>query len=216
MVEEQLRPRGIHARVVLEAMGAVAREEFLPPARRAHAYDDGALAIGEGQTISQPFMVAVMTQLVLSPEVEAGGRFGRVLEVGAGSGYQAAVLAALAKEVVTIERLPALAERARATLARVGATNVEVVVGDGTLGLPDKAPFDAILVAAGAPRVPDPLVDQLAVGGRLVVPVGDRWVQELAVVTRDGDSRREERSTRCVFVPLIGAEGWADEVVHRW
>lgn len=212
MVERQLEVRGIHEPVVLEAMRTVPREGFVPTDARGRSYYDGAMPIGLGQTISQPYMVAVMTQHLLTPRVASGGgeRFKLALEVGGGSGYQAAVLSMLSERVVTIERVPELADRARQTLARLGYDNVEVIAGDGTIGLPDRAPFDAILVAAAAPDVPSALKDQLSPGGRLVVPVGSRGLQELAVIRRTATGFQEERSTRCVFVPLIGEQGWKD------
>lgn len=207
MVERQLVARGIRDRRVLEAMAAVPRHELVPKASRDRSYGDHAMSIGMGQTISQPYMVAVMTELLLGPRP---GRLGRVLEVGGGSGYQAAVLAHVAERVFTVERVAPLAERAREDLARLGYGGVEVVVGDGTLGLPGEAPFDGILVAAAAPAVPGALKEQLAPGGRLVVPVGTRGLQELIVVQRLARGFHEERADRCVFVPLIGAEGWPE------
>jgi protein-L-isoaspartate(D-aspartate) O-methyltransferase len=210
MIERQLVARGIDERVVLEAMRAVPREEFVPPESRGRAYADSALPIGLGQTISQPYMVAAMVQAVLTPRAASGVAIRRALEVGCGSGYQAAVLSCLSDEVIAIERIPELAERARQTLSRLGYHNVEVVTGDGTVGLADRAPFDAIVVAAAAPRVPRALEEQLAPGGRLVVPVGSRSHQELAVVHRLAAGLREERGTSCVFVPLIGEQGWEE------
>ena len=203
MVERQLRHRGITDERVLEAMGRVPRELFVPAAQRAHAYEDGALPIGHGQTISQPFVVAAMCQL-------AGLRGGeRVLEVGTGSGYAAAVLAELAAQVVSIERVPGLAERARAALQAAGSPNVEVRVGDGSLGAPDRAPFDAIVVAAAAPEVPEALLAQLAEGGRLVLPLGTRAAQRLVVVVQTPEGPVERDSIQVRFVPLIGAEGFS-------
>jgi protein-L-isoaspartate(D-aspartate) O-methyltransferase len=201
-IDDQLVSRGVHDPRVLDAMRRVPREAFVPDQARPYAYDDRALAIGSGQTISQPFMVAAMT--------EALGLIGgeRVLEVGTGSGYQAAVLAELAREVITIERRPELAETARSTLDALGYRTITVIVGDGTLGNPEHAPFDGILVAAGAPRVPDALRNQLAPGGRLVIPVGTPEQQRLVVVTRNGDSFSESAGVGCVFVPLVGADGW--------
>ncbi|MCS7007933.1 MAG: protein-L-isoaspartate(D-aspartate) O-methyltransferase, partial [Gaiellaceae bacterium] len=176
MVERQLRSRGIRDERVLAAMAHVPRELFLPPELRAHAYADGALSIGYGQTISQPFVVATICELL-----ELTGRE-RVLDVGTGSGYQAAVLAELASEVVTIERVPELAERARAALDSAGYREVITLVGDGSLGVPGWAPFDAIAVAAAAPEVPRALYEQLVEGGRLVLPRGTRVGQELVQV----------------------------------
>lgn len=212
MVDRQLKLRGIHEPVVLDALGTVPREEFVPSDSRSRAYYDGAMPIGLGQTISQPYMVAIMTQYLLTPRVASGGeeKFGLTLEVGGGSGYQAAVLSLLSEQVITIERVPGLADKARQTLTKLGYDNVEVVAGDGTIGLPDRGPFDAILVAAAAPNVPPALKKQLAPGGRLVVPVGSRGLQELAIIRRTAKGFHEERSTRCVFVPLIGEQGWED------
>ena len=204
MVEYQLRRRGIRDARVLEAMARVPRERFVPESLSAHAYDDGALPIGNDQTISQPFVVATICALLGLH----GGE--RVLDVGTGSGYQAAVLAELAAEVVTIERIPELADRARTTLADLGYGNVEVTVGDGSLGVPERAPFDAIAVAAAAPTIPPALFDQLAEGGRLVVPRGSRFGQELVLVVRTPNGPTERRSIPCRFVPLVGDEGFGE------
>ena len=202
MVDEQLRARGIADERVLTAMEHVPRDLFVPEQERPYAYADAALPIGEGQTISQPFMVAVICEALALRGDE------RVLDVGTGSGYQAAVLAELAAEVHTIERLPALAERARAVLAAGGYERVRVHVGDGTLGLPEHAPFGGIAVAAAAPGLPQTLFDQLEPGGRLVVPVGGRYGQELEVVVRGPDGPVVSRSVPCRFVPLVGEEGF--------
>jgi protein-L-isoaspartate(D-aspartate) O-methyltransferase len=202
MVERQLRRRGIGDERVLEAMARVPRELFVPANLREYAYEDGALPIGEGQTISQPYIVATICSLL---ELDGDER---VLDVGTGSGYQAAVLAELAREVVTIERIPALAERARASLAAAGHPEVEVIVGDGSLGVPDRAPFDAIAVAAAAPRVPEALYAQLAPGGRLVVPRGTRWGQDLVQVVKTPEGPVERAAVPCRFVPLVGLEGF--------
>jgi protein-L-isoaspartate(D-aspartate) O-methyltransferase len=199
-----LRRRGIGDERVLDAIARVPREAFVSPELRRSAYDDRALPIGHGQTISQPFMVA---EICAALELRGDER---VLDVGTGSGYQAAVLAELAAEVVTIERVPELAEHARETLARAGYGRVDVRVGDGTLGVPERAPFDAIAVAAAAPAVPDALYDQLTDGGRMVVPVGSRRDQWLQVVRRAPDGPVVVRSVPCRFVPLIGSEGFAD------
>ena len=198
--------RGIRDEKVLAALAAVPRELFVPEQLRRNAYADRALPIGSGQTISQPFMVATMLEAL---ELDGG----RVLEVGTGSGYQAALLAELADEVVTIERVPELAEEARRTLERAGYERVEVRVGDGTLGVPERAPFDAIVVAAAAPAVPGPLYDQLAPGGRLVVPVGTRRDQWLEIVERGPDGPIRVRTVPCRFVPLLGAAGFDDDGV---
>ena len=201
MVDLQIRSRGIDDAPVLDAMRAVPRHRFVPRSEQPAAYDDCPLPLGHGQTISQPYMVAAMTAaLALSPRA-------RVLEVGTGSGYQAAVLACLAAEVVTIEWVPELAARARAALEELGAANVTVVNGDGTADF-EGGPFDAVLVAAGAPRVPSVLRDRLADGGRLVMPVGSPTLQTLTVVRRTGDAFREQASDPCRFVPLRGRHGW--------
>jgi protein-L-isoaspartate(D-aspartate) O-methyltransferase len=205
MVEEQLRARDILDERVLQAMSVVPRHLFVPERERARAYADAALPIGYGQTISQPYMVARICEALGLRGTE------RVLDVGTGSGYQAAVLAELAAEVHTIERLPALAEQARAALAAAGYGHVHVHVGDGTLGLPEHAPFDAIAVAAAAPRVPPALYEQLRVGGRLVVPVGGREGQELQIVVRSPEGPAVLRSVPCRFVPLVGEQGFDRE-----
>jgi protein-L-isoaspartate(D-aspartate) O-methyltransferase len=205
MVERQLRRRGISDERVLAAMGRVPRELFLPESLRPHAYDDGALPIGHGQTMSQPFVVATICSLLALEGQE------RVLDVGTGSGYQAAVLAELAAEVVTIERIEAIAAVARTGLAEAGYRNVEVRVGDGSMGVPDRAPFDGIAVAAAAPSVPPALYDQLADGGRLVVPRGSRRGQELVLVLRTPEGPVERRSIPCRFVPLVGDEGFGED-----
>jgi protein-L-isoaspartate(D-aspartate) O-methyltransferase len=203
MVETQLRARGIEDGRVLAAMRRVPRELFLPSELRSRAYDDAALPIGGGQTISQPYMVArICEELALR-----GGE--RVLDVGTGSGYQAAVLAELAGEVHSIERLAPLAEQARERLESAGyAGRVHVHVGDGTRGLPEAAPFDAIAVAAAAPEVPASLYEQLEPGGRLVVPVGGRWEQLLEVIVRTPGGPVVVRTVPCRFVPLLGEEGF--------
>lgn len=204
-IDSQLVARGITDSRVLEAMRRVSRAAFVPDHAQSDAYADRALPIGSGQTISQPYMVAVMTEALQLTGSE------RVLDVGTGSGYQAAVLAELARHVITIERVPELAEAARTRLAALGYTNIDVVVGDGTLGAPAHAPFDGILVAAGAPAVPQALKEQLsAEGGRLVVPVGPPAQQWLTIVTRSGDRFDEARGTGCVFVPLVGVHGWPE------
>jgi protein-L-isoaspartate(D-aspartate) O-methyltransferase len=202
MVEHQLRGRGISDERVLVAMERVPRELFVPEEVRKHSYEDGALPIGHGQTISQPFIVATICELLALKGHE------RVLDVGTGSGYQAAVLAELAAEVVTIERVPELAESARGALAESGYDRVEVRTGDGSLGVPERAPFAAIAVAAAAPTIPDALYAQLEEGGRLVVPRGSRWGQELVLVVRTPEGPQERASIACRFVPLLGEEGF--------
>jgi protein-L-isoaspartate(D-aspartate) O-methyltransferase len=202
MVREQIARRGVSDPRVLEAMRAVPRERFVPPARADQAYADRAVSIGLGQTISQPYMVAVMTEAL---RVSPGDR---VLEIGTGSGYQSAVLAALGAHVISVERHEALADLARQRLAALGVTSVTVVVGDGTEGHAAGAPYQAILVTAGAPHVPAALREQLVDGGRLVIPVGPAAHQELLVIQRDGDRYTESAREGCVFVPLIGRDGW--------
>ncbi len=204
MVDDQLVSRGLTDERVLRAMRSVPRHRFVPSTYLRRAYDDGALPTHHNQTISQPYMVAMMTAEL------APGSDGRVLEVGTGSGYQAAVLAMLVREVVTIERDADLAEQARRTLAALGVDNVAVHVGDGTLGVPSAAPYDGILVTAGAPEVPKALSDQLADGGRLVIPVGSRDGQDVLTVERRGDQLLRRARIPCRFVPLVGVEGWAD------
>ena len=203
MVAEQLRGRDVEDERVLAAMKRVPRERFVPPELASHAYEDAALPIGFGATISQPYMVARIC--------EALGLHGRerVLDVGTGSGYQAAVLAELAAEVDTIERVPELAAQARANLDAAGYERVRVHVGDGTLGVPDRAPFDAIAVAAAAPELPQTLYGQLAERGRLVLPIGVREAQELQVIVRSPEGPAVLRSVPCRFVPLLGEEGFS-------
>jgi protein-L-isoaspartate(D-aspartate) O-methyltransferase len=205
MVERQLRRRGIADERVLAAMSRVPRERFVPESLAEHAYDDGALPIGRHQTISQPYVVATICSLLSLRGTE------RVLDVGTGSGYQAAVLAELAGEVVTIERIPELAADARARLVDAGYAQVDVQVGDGSLGVPDRAPFEGIAVAAAAPRVPPALYEQLAEGGRLVLPRGTRWGQELVLVVRTPEGPAERASIPCRFVPLVGDEGFGKD-----
>jgi protein-L-isoaspartate(D-aspartate) O-methyltransferase len=202
MVERQLRRRGIGDQRVLAAMGAVPRELFVPEGLRSRAYADSALPIGEGQTISQPWIVAAICQAL---RLEGGER---VLEVGTGSGYSAAVLSLLAAQVVGIELEPELAVRARRALAELEAPNVEVIVGDGSRGLPDRAPFDAIAVHAAAPAPPRALLDQLAEGGRLVAPVSAGEAEMLTAFRRRGERFETEEIGPCRFVPLRGEEGF--------
>src|SRR6202045_1174051 len=204
MIEKQLRRRGISDEAVLLGMTAVPRHEFVPEALRSRAYEDVPLPIGGGQTISQPYIVAAMTAALSLQGAE------RVLEIGTGFGYQAAVLACLSKEVFTVEFRAELATEAAERLARLGPTNVHVHCGDGTLGLPDFAPYDAILVAAAAPSVPAPLLAQLAEGGRMVVPVGGGENQDLQLIQRSCDNFRTTTLEPCPFVPLLGVHGWKD------
>jgi protein-L-isoaspartate(D-aspartate) O-methyltransferase len=205
MVDEQLRGRDIADERVLAAMERVPRELFVAEEYRRRAYDDAALPIAEGQTISQPYMVARICEVLALRGEE------RVLDVGTGSGYQAAVLAELATEVHTIERLATLADTARAALAAAGYERVQVHLGDGTLGLPEHAPFAAIAVAAAAPEVPPSLYDQLEPGGRMAIPVGGRAGQQLQLVVRSPEGPAVLRSVPCRFVPLVGAEGFDRE-----
>jgi protein-L-isoaspartate(D-aspartate) O-methyltransferase len=204
MVLQQLRGRDVEDERVLAAMATVPRELFVPPELQRRAYDDAALPIGGGQTISQPYMVARICEALSLRGHE------RVLDVGTGSGYQAAVLAELAGDVHTIERMPELAEQARENLAAAGYERVHVHVGDGTLGLPEHAPFVGIAVAAAAPRIPEALYEQLEPRGRLVVPVGRRRGQELQLVIRSPEGPAVVRSVPCRFVPLVGDQGFPD------
>lgn len=205
MVEEQLRRRDILDQRVLEAMAKIPRHHFVSADYQSWAYDDRPLSIGEGQTISQPYMVALMTESLglKGPE--------RVLEIGTGSGYQTAILAELSRTIFTVERIEALTRKARQILHELGYANIFFFTGDGTRGWPEKAPFDGIIVTAGAPEIPDTLKYQLAEGGRLVIPVGPRYSQTLYKVTRKGEQFIQEESTGCVFVPLVGDFGWEEE-----
>lgn len=203
MVSTQLISRGIHNPEVLEAMRKVPRHQFVPLSLQHHAYDDGPLPIGEGQTISQPFIVALMTEKALP------GKNAKALEVGTGSGYGAAVLSQICKQVITIERLSDLTQEAQARLKSLGYNNVICLVGDGSLGAIDYAPFDCILVTASAPAVPLHLKQQLAVGGTMVIPVGDNFSQNLLCIHRVSENEYTEKIVEAVrFVPLIGEEGW--------
>jgi protein-L-isoaspartate(D-aspartate) O-methyltransferase len=202
MVETQIRKRHITDSRVLECLERVPRHEFVPSEFRGRAYEDAPLPIGEGQTISQPYIVAAMTAALRLHGDE------RALEIGTGFGYQAAVLACLAREVFSVEFRAELATEAAERLARLGYTNVHVHCGDGTLGLPEFAPYDAILVAAAAPSVPAPLLAQLAEGGRMVVPVGGVENQDLRLIERSHDALRTTILEPCRFVPLLGAHGW--------
>lgn len=207
MVDEQLRRRGIHEPRLLQAMLKVPRHRFVPSEHRHLAYVDGPLPIGAGQTISQPYIVALMTQLLRLEGDE------KVLEVGTGSGYQAAILAELARIVHTIERHAELAEHARLILQELGYQNICVHIGDGSLGLAEFAPYQAIIVTAAAPKAPLALLEQLDEGGRLVIPVGGQWGQMLERWTRQGARYEQEEFVPVSFVPLRGQAGWKDE---RW
>lgn len=202
---EQMSEKGIEDPRVLEAVMSVPRDRFVPESIRSRAYDDSALPIGHGQTISQPSLQALYLQVL---EV---GPDDKVLEVGAGSGYQTALLAEVAANVYAVERLPELTQRAREVLDELGYRNIALVTKDGTTGWSKYAPYDAILVAAASPDIPDALVDQLTPDGRLLIPVGDRHTQELTLVQKTADGAVQRRSiTQCVFVPLIGRFGWPE------
>ncbi len=202
MVEDQLRSRGIQDERVLSVMGKVERHLFVDERLSDRAYKDCALPIGEEQTISQPYMVALMTELL---ELKGNEK---ILEIGTGSGYQAAVLSMLASEVYSVERIKSLASRARTTLEGIHCNNVHITVSDGSVGLPEHAPFDGIIVTAGAPAISQKLIDQLADNGRLVIPVGSRNSQVLQKIKKVGSGSENTLSTACVFVPLIGENGW--------
>ena len=205
MVEYQLKARGIKDKRVLAAMENVPRHLFVGESLQDRAYEDGALSIGEGQTISQPYMVAVMTELLELKGDE------KVLEIGTGSGYQGAILSLLASEVFTIERIRPLALKVQELFKKLDFKNIHVIIGDGTLGLPEEAPFDGIIVTAAAPKIPDTYVEQLKINGRLVIPVGSRYSQILYQVRKTPAGVKTSTSTACVFVPLIGKYGWEEE-----
>lgn len=202
MVEEQIAPRDISDEKVLAAFRKVERHEFVPPDLQDSAYQDHPLPIGEGQTISQPYMVALMTQCLNLKGNE------KILEIGTGSGYQAAILAGLAKEVYSVERIESLAKRAKATLKKLGYGNVQIKVADGTLGWKEHAPYDGIIVTAAAPKIPNTYIEQFNVGGRLVIPVGGMFSQILTIVEKKPDGVLTSEICGCVFVPLVGKEGW--------
>lgn len=204
MVQEQLVPRGISDERILETFRKVERHEFVPPELSRNAYEDHPLPIGEGQTISQPYMVAAMTQCLGLTGNE------KVLEIGAGSGYQAAILADLAKEVYSVERIPLLAKKAESTLKRLGISNVKIKIGDGTLGWSEQAPYNSIIVTAAAPEIPDEYIAQLEPGGKLVIPVGGRFTQVLTRVEKNKDGIKTTEICGCVFVPLLGEKGWKE------
>lgn len=200
MIEEQIRNRGIHDRRVLQAMTEIPREEFLPPHIQSEAYEDRALPVEHGQTVSQPYIVAYMTEQLETSHDR------RVLEIGTGMGYQTAILALLSKHVYTIERIAALNQLATRNLSRF--SNITLFVGDGSIGLPEHAPYDRIIVTAAAPAVPQALVDQLTDGGVLIIPVGGKAEQMIVRVVREGRRSRETRMLACRFVKLIGHAGW--------
>jgi protein-L-isoaspartate(D-aspartate) O-methyltransferase len=202
MVETQLIPRGISDERVLDAMEAVPRHVFVSPGMESRAYGDHALPISEGQTISQPYMVALMTQ-----ELELTGDE-KVLEIGTGSGYQTAILSLLADRVFSIERVESLARRARETLEELEIHNVAVRVGDGTIGWKEFEPYDRILITAGAPRIPQSLLEQLADPGIMVAPVGSQGLQQLRILRKEAGEISVRHGSECVFVPLLGREGW--------
>jgi protein-L-isoaspartate(D-aspartate) O-methyltransferase len=204
MVEEQLVARGIRDSRVLEAMRSVPRHQFVPEPQRPRSYEDRALAIGYDQTISQPYMVASALEVLALSGQE------NVLEIGAGSGYEAALLSHLAREVETVESVPELVRLARENLAPFALPNVHLHAGDGSLGWPSAAPFDAIIVAAAAPKIPPPLLDQLSPEGKLLIPLGDRAQQILTLITKQGSELRRKTFGACAFVPLRGAHGWSD------
>ncbi|MFH1063705.1 MAG: protein-L-isoaspartate(D-aspartate) O-methyltransferase [Candidatus Woesearchaeota archaeon] len=202
MVATQLKARDIVDAAVLKAMSEVPRHEFLPPELRDIAYSDVPLPIGEDQTISQPYIVALITQeLSLKPGY-------KVLEIGAGCGYQAAVLSRIVDKVYSVERIPALAAHAESMMKKMCYMNVTIIVGDGTLGLAKNAPYDAIIVSAAAPQVPGALVEQLKVGGRLIIPVGEMFGQQLLKLTKTKEGVDKKKICDCAFVPLIGEDGW--------
>ncbi|MGC9325582.1 MAG: protein-L-isoaspartate(D-aspartate) O-methyltransferase [Desulfomonilia bacterium] len=202
MVEEQLKPRGIRDQRVLAAFLEVPRHKFVEDYLKYKAYDDYPLSIGFGQTISQPYMVAIMTESLMPQPSH------KILEIGTGSGYQAAILSRLSCAVYSIERVSALASRARKILDELGYFNIHIRIGDGTMGLPQDAPYDGIIVTAGAPHVPDALVEQLSEGGRLIIPVGDQSLQDLKRITKTPEGAKEESLGGCRFVKLIGKNGW--------
>lgn len=202
MVRTQLIPRGIRDKRVLGAMGRVPRHLFVDSSTIANAYSDMALPVGAGQTISQPYMVAVMTELLELSGTE------KVLEIGTGSGYQAAILAELSQDVYTIERIASLAETAKKKFLDLSYTNIHSSTGDGTLGWPEEAPFDRIIITAAAPGIPEPMIEQLADNGIMVIPVGDLYSQQLLKTRKSGENLITEYHTPCVFVPLIGQYAW--------
>jgi protein-L-isoaspartate(D-aspartate) O-methyltransferase len=204
MVRDQVEARGVEDRRVLDAMREIPRHLFIPDEFGAAAYHDRPLPIGSGQTISQPYIVGLMTSLLELKQND------KVLEIGAGSGYQAAILSKLVRSVTTVERLPEIASKAKIMMQRLGISNVNVVVGDGTLGYAPDAPYDGIIITAASPDIPRPLIDQLADNGRLVAPVGPRDLQQLVRIRKQGDRLNRETFGGVVFVPLLGCHGWQE------
>lgn len=209
MVQQQLVSRGISDARVLNAFRKVPRHKFVPSTYIDEAYCDYPLPIGKGQTISQPYMVALMTECLCVKKSD------RILEIGTGSGYQSAILAELAGEVYTIERIESLAHMAEENLRNVSYKNVRIKIDDGTLGWPNYAPYDGIIITAGAPRIPKSLLSQLKEGGRMVIPLGDRFSQELTIVYREKGKISKNKVCGCIFVPLIGEEGWEGNLSDR-
>jgi protein-L-isoaspartate(D-aspartate) O-methyltransferase len=205
MVKEQLIRRGIQDKRVLEAFRKIERHQFIPLTYKEQSYSDCPVPIGENQTISQPYIVAYMLEALnlTGPE--------KVLEVGTGSGYQTALLSLLSQEVYSVERSGKLAENAQKILAKLSVTNIKITVGDGTKGLPEFSPYDAIIVSAASPHVPAPLIEQLAENSRMIIPVGERYSQVLTRFTKIKQTIKEERLESCVFVPLVGEYGWSNE-----
>jgi protein-L-isoaspartate(D-aspartate) O-methyltransferase len=204
MIRDQLEARGVEDRRVLDAMREIPRHRFIPDEFGAAAYHDRPLPIGSGQTISQPYIVGLMTSLLELKQND------KVLEIGAGSGYQAAILSKLARSVISVERLPEIAAKAKGLMQGLGIANVNVVVGDGTLGYAPDAPYDGIIITAASPDIPPPLIDQLADMGRLVAPVGSRDLQQLVRIRKQGDRISRETFGGVVFVPLLGCHGWQE------
>ncbi len=204
MVKYQIRRRGIRDDKVLKVMLEIPREEFVPEKIKYRAYEDNPLPIEAGQTISQPYIVALMTELLKLTGKE------KVLEIGTGSGYQTAILARLSREVYTIDRIPVLTQKAKDRLTKLGFNNIRFKTGDGTLGWKEYAPYDRIIVTAAAPDVPSPLVEQLKINGRMVIPVGSRYSQIMKIIIKKPDKIVEKNSIPCIFVKLIGEKGWKD------
>jgi len=207
MIDTQLKSRGILSSDVLRAMFKVPREKFLNSEYIDAAYNDGPLSIGSGQTISQPYMVAMMTEALMLKKSD------KVLEIGTGSGYQSAVLQEIAAHIFSVERISLLAEHALKVLASLGYADIAIKVGDGTLGWSEQSPFDAIIVTSGSPSVPETLMTQLSDGGRMIIPVGSRSHQRIIRIIRSGDNYNKEEMLSCIFVPLIGKYGWDEKEI---